>query len=1355
MNLTSIKKSIITIVQTGLGCHAINTVLTAATTTGVVATGINPIIAVPVLIGAYCLYSYGKDKIDSEQKLQELNELFNKIIKEFRPQLDSIRSTEISLLEKELNNSLKSDKIIELQKFVISILLEEQYSSISDIANNLSYTNNEIEELKACAEDILQQLHTFQESNALEHKQISDGINDIKKILLGKTVSESQNPNYAIVQSVISTGTMAVTIKTKLNKAFDISIQAIWNEIVVGNYSNALRQIDILLSDTPYKDSVSAKIWILTLQAKINYIIGRIQEANNAILQAKSLLDFGNNKNLDPVLQVIHARYHVYKNEIPRALAVLEKIINTDGQISFDACALWIELVDKSAIELESMFLDQCNNYLIAEALAQKFHKDKNYSKFLNYAQISFDSAKQVNALPCYSLLATALIINKIHSETSTFGLTRDYIDKSSWPEFRQIIICYNSAIEHFAEFNNGSLLSQLYYNLAGVYFMCGEIADADYYTEKLFALNEIALSVIRGSITIWIKLGKHDKALNALAKIQERTSPEIRFLYAKLLLDCGPKSSTENACKIFLELVKDCKTDRDTRFYSLLYLGWSYLENNNIEDFNNLQHSLDSTPENSLTTKLLEALKFEKENRTEAIRLLSEVLPIVPENIIHDGDFLDIIMPILKKLRMGKIILNILEPIVPTDEITNIGIEYFRFAISEKDSKRVETFCQQLRDFSCYDFGILYDEIFFVALRSNQAAAQLASRILSCDLPPLLRKQINVCYDMIRSKLGTLKDANVLTENYPSLDDIDASKPPFPWCNIPLLMKENRYIDEAIDYAYELLLRFPQNEHVRRIYLGTILFNDDDKESTDKKELTIVSINSAVTYENPQRGIKQTVIIDDSDFSNESRHEYKSTSSLGKLLLGRKLGDNVEISKFGNVSVSITAIQSKYTYVIGKIMEHETQSPDSLMTQFHIELDSEGNPDFSEMVRVTSKQQEEQQQNIDAIKQIFMSSLSSFYMFARCSHLGLEKSLRYFASQSDLFINSSVGDVRERTHALKLFSEGNNKILLSPMTIEILLLLEATSDINIVGVLRNSGLKFCICEYIPENYRQELQFPFSGNRICVNNGVLSATTDTLAIKRHKALLSMMEFFNEIEVFHGELDNADFQAALNNNKWLWGRSLFQTLLTASAHDNIVLWDDDMTSIAICMQAYDEIKIKFRVFTQAFFMFMTERGVISPQENVQVNVLLLAINERFTSFDAMTIVEVLSNVQKYTAIQEKLFAYLKSGTLNKQSVFGVSQIAATLFASDYTDRQKAKQGLKLWFDELRKYDKQLAKFALAYGMRGAYKNSRQKSKPMLKFVANNYTGLLDYSDVIEFKKLADNKTKQKKKKKKRK
>ena len=351
-------------------------------------------------------------------------------------------------------------------------------------------------------------------------------------------------------------------------------------------------------------------------------------------------------------------------------------------------------------------------------------------------------------------------------------------------------------------------------------------------------------------------------------------------------------------------------------------------------------------------------------------------------------------------------------------------------------------------------------------------------------------------------------------------------------------------------------------------------------------------------------------MIIDDSDFSNEIRKEYKSDSSMGKLLIGRKVGDNIELSSFGNVNVTITAIESKYTYAIGKIMDRETQSPDSVMTQFHVELDSDGNPDFSEMAKITRKQQEEQQRDIDKMKQLFLNSLQSFYIFAHCSHLGIQKSLRYFASQSDLFIPCCTGDTNEYIYILNLLREKNKKILLSPMTVEILLLIEATSDINVVELLRSSGLKFCVCEYIPDDYRQELQFPFSGDIICENNGVLSATTDELAIKRHKALFSMMEFFNEIEVIAGELHENEFQPSLNNSKWLWGRSFYQTLLIASSDDNIIVWDDDAISLAACMNDYDEIKIKSRIFTQSFFRFLAEQEILSPEDNVQVNVLLV-------------------------------------------------------------------------------------------------------------------------------------------------
>lgn len=1341
VNFNSIKKSILTLTSSALGSNIATSVVSLGTAATLTSVGLSPFVAIPALLGAYILYTNAKDQLEKNEKQQEYSNLLKKVREEFSPQLETIRSTEVTLLEKELNNSLKAEDIKDLQKFIISIL-EDQSLTLADIAENLSFNLKEITELGKSSEAIQSSIKELQKISTQEHNEIKDEIRASQEAILAelRNAQKLKSQDIDIMQAIFNTGTMVIPISTNIDGIFDSSIQIIWNEIVEGNYNKALQNLDKLSTHIKYKDSISVKVWVWALKAKIYYAMGKIQDANNAVCESQKFLD--NDENIHSILQVVYARYYIQNNDNSKALAILEKIANTD----YEACALWIAIVGKTALKLESILSEeQLNNYVVAESLSQKFFDDDNYPKALKYAQLSFDNAQKSGAFPCYSSLATALLINKTQSKFNTIGFTRNFIDKSTWPEFHKIVELYKQALAHYKQIGNSIVQSIIHHSLASVHFMCRDVAETNYHITELFALPKIAKSIIEGSIAIWVSLGYHKEALNALAKREKNLVPSLRFLYARLLLW---NDNTEDAYNILHSLGTDNEVDTDIRFEALLYLGYSYLKNNDNEAFNKLQENLKCDIENNNSIlKLLEALNLQATDHPKAIELISEVIPNLPDCILRNGNFLDVMMPVLKHLQMRKVILDILEPLVPTDEITDTGREYFINAFDDNDVKRLQAFCKQLRNNGCYNFDILCNELTFICSRSFQEAAILAQDILDCKLKPLLRQQINVCHDMIRAKLGTLKDADVSIDDYPSLNDINVSKPAFPWCNIPLLLKEDGYIDEAIDYGYELLMRFPKEKHLKGIYLATILGSNS---TIPNKNFDVVSINSAVTYENSAQGAKHTIIIEDSDFSSEDRNEYKSTSSLGKLLLGHKLNDCIELS-FGN-EVTITAIQNKYSYRFHEVMERESQLPDSGMVMFHTPIDSEGKPDLSNLFTFVNNQQEEHKQNISIARQFFLEKMPSLYIFSHFSCLDLKKTLRYFAIQSDLFIITAQGDTNEREYSLNLLRNKNKKILLSPMTIEVLLLLEASSDICVIDILKASGLNFCICEYIPENYREELQFPFSNETLYASENTLAINSDNFEEKRYKALLSMMEFFKEIEIIPGELNETDFEKTEKATKWIWGRALYQTLLIASKRDDVILWEDDFNGIFFCQKLYEEIKVKGRIFTQAIFLSFFENGGITPQQKVQVNIFLLTINEVFTSFDAQTIVEILSKPEKYSPLENRLFSYLKSQALHQPTLEFISKIAAMTFATDYIDKELTKQALKLWFDELKVNYKQLAKRALAQGMRDAYKKSKSKSKAILAFVANNYVDLLDLSDIREFRRLSRNIKKSKKSKK---
>jgi len=1321
MNLQDCKKAILDFASSATQNRLSETVVSSLLVGGgsLATASMSPLLTIPILLGGYLLYSNAKNKLDEKANIEKLNSIFEKIKAGFIPKLQQIRDTEITLLEEELNNKLllkKSNEEIALLKELIISILEDKESTLQSIVENLRYSETEIEELLKSSEWIKNSLRSI----STDITSILHGQNKMQETLDRIISAQDHIPtslNVLQLQNLILSGTPALLIKTGVNDSFDVAAQLIWDDIIHGDCTSAQKRMNDIEGDISCRDSISAKIWIFALWAKIYYTSGEIDKANEEARKSEELFLVCSSLSSPYILKTIYSKRHISQGDTAKARMYLDDILKKG--YNFEAKALWLSISQISGTDaLAQLSKDETENYIIAEILAHKFLYEKDYDRAVLFARQSFNCAKENNLYPPFMTLATALLQRKFQSPIVTAGFIRNHVNPNTWSDFYTIIDLYKENLSYIQNVSADAVKSICYYNLAMINFICGRLDDAIQYVHHFFKLQSVLQSLLEPCISILLAEGLSEDALEILKKKESLLNSGLLFLYGYLLTK---KQGSEKikGLEILTRIVEKIKVPNSSDVInSAMRLGEIYLSDKNDDAFNSLVTQLDQKSE-KLAKSLLFALKFAEKDTEQARAFVAEIEPLIPSDSHEREKLFPSLIPLLKKIRMGQLILRLLENIVPKDEVTEAGREYFNIAIWEKDYERVQTFGRTLRIANAFDAEFILAEINFVLSYSPKDAEVLTSDILSsCNLDTQLHKTVKILHDMTTVQTGNFEHEKHAIDDYPTVEEIDIQKPPYPYCNIPFLLKNAGFYNEAIRYAYNMYLRFPKDKIVRRTLYG-ILVLQSDKFALD--DPSTVSEDSVFSYGNPDCHIpEQAVIVENSPFAVSG---MKSTSdTIIKQVLGKSVGFEFSIDNWGLPLLRIISIRNKYTYVAQQLMNEDSYDPDSSIRMIMVPSTPDGEKDFAQVFMMLQAQSKQREQQITQARRFFFEALPSFYVFRTIVSWELHQTLRYFAQQADLYIHSAIGSTEERNTAFAILKKEDVKLVLSPLTIEILILLDALFNVPIIDILHKSGLKFCISEYILEYFMKNDQIILSFEHLCIAGDTLGLVKDHIAERCHNSLQHMQKFLAKIEKISGRLDDQEFThtSADQNTKWFWGKEYFHTLQIASATPNLVIWDDDMQALNMCNRIYD-FKIEKRVFSQAVFLLLNNNGLISAREKIDANIFLITINEKFTSFDANTLFELFFNIDKYPGLVPRVAAYFVDAGLEEQSLINVLAQTTRKFATQYTNLRRAKEGLKKLYDICIAYNRPLAAAILYQSLRKASGEDRNKARPIIMYI----------------------------------
>lgn len=241
---------------------------------------------------------------------------------------------------------------------------------------------------------------------------------------------------------------------------------------------------------------------------------------------------------------------------------------------------------------------------------------------------------------------------------------------------------------------------------------------------------------------------------------------------------------------------------------------------------------------------------------------------------------------------------------------------------LREKRYNEILSIAQSFRSNGVLDAGLIEREIFiYSSFADDHKALNICEEYRNIDNGNIA---INVSAAMLYHRLGDNDSAARILNEINDLSELTVRN----GFQTAVLFTQVGFEEKGLNFLYELRRQHFNNADAHVLYVTSYL-NSGPQE---KINLDSVSSNSAVTL--LCQNIATTYIIEDRTTVNSSEGELSPQSTLAKRLLGKKVGDEIEINdRFGSTTGKIVEILNKRVYA-------HRRSTELLQTVFASEAD-------------------------------------------------------------------------------------------------------------------------------------------------------------------------------------------------------------------------------------------------------------------------------------------------------------------------------------------------------------------------------------------------------------------------------
>ncbi|MBX3449219.1 MAG: hypothetical protein KF777_06650 [Planctomycetaceae bacterium] len=448
-------------------------------------------------------------------------------------------------------------------------------------------------------------------------------------------------------------------------------------------------------------------------------------------------------------------------------------------------------------------------------------------------------------------------------------------------------------------------------------------------------------------------------------------------------------------------------------------------------------------------------------------------------------------------------------------------------------------------------------------------SALQLMGELRSAPIDEDLRREVNARHSHLSLLMELDTDCDFSVEGLPRPESVI---PPLGLAVVDILTRGPDRLS-SVKYAYELVRRNFESHFAHQAVV--LSFFPPGVGQPDLPECETVTIGSAVCFVEVGSTDVTWCIIEDSHNPQRGYREYSPTDSLAVKLLGKRVGDSVELSsgQLGNREAQIVEIIPKFVYRLRMSMDNwERDFPEHpFLWQLQFPRNDDGSIEMGELLKVLDSQRN----RMEECEEVVRSTLASATLFATAINCTALEAALYCGCKEELPVrcpHSSFDEVREGITAIH---KGHGVVLDSTA----LATLYLTGEISILGYL--PGKKFISWGIVAElmNLSKEMG---RGGGLLTSLAAEGALSQAISISRNGVETGGLPFYDFIEAVKEECTLVEGFSLVRldeeNRKNLvdrLGSSTAESIALAQ-EEQLPIWTDDFLVGAVC---HEDVKLE--------------------------------------------------------------------------------------------------------------------------------------------------------------------------------
>lgn len=471
----------------------------------------------------------------------------------------------------------------------------------------------------------------------------------------------------------------------------------------------------------------------------------------------------------------------------------------------------------------------------------------------------------------------------------------------------------------------------------------------------------------------------------------------------------------------------------------------------------------------------------------------------------------------------------------------------------------------------------------------------------------------------------------------------------------------------KALKVMYEARRKFYDSPDAHMGYLGLMLTEKSDDDDPILHAET-VEVDTVVTLKN-KHGQEKYFIIEERPSGGSIRDsEYDVGSDQAKLLIGKKVGDMVQLGQ--EVDWEVIGIKNKYLHALHETMsEYATLFPDSnSLMRFSFD-DKNPEDSVNELLSKVGSRGD----YISEILALYKDGKLTIGAMAKLAGSNVVDSVHALMAIADIGVRASAGSIEELEKSLENIEE-------KPRLAVDLTALVIMRNTNTAAILSRHFGKFIFAQSSVDELKErlrELNGRSKDGYTTLSKQGEQFINDEVSPERVARNTEYIESLMEIIEQYGEIQPVTSALDINSKRRdeledALGDSSIDTVLLAN-QKGFALYSDDERLRGLAAQEFD---VK-SVWTQALLNSLNSSSTISQDEYNGSIIQMVEMNYRHTRIDASTLLKAVSLADnKLDAPYTNVVSMLTNKDITEESLVVVSsEFLYLLWQTDLSNKEK--------------------------------------------------------------------------------